>query len=343
MFFPLDKELHLRDKHWSEGVAQKAVKYSAKLSYAEATEALQELAQIEISENSVWRLTQEWGEALKQVEEKEAEQANATIEPRIPGQAEVKSDRRMGAAMDGTMIYIRGEEWKELKCGCFFEVELTPSFEPEAKEGIEIGQATRTSNISHLGGPEPFGRKLWAEAKRRRWHAAADTQVVADGAARIWNLVADYLYDAHQVVDWYHATEHLGLAARLAFWEGTPQAARWFKQQETPLFQGQADQIALTITQMAEEEPAERENLLQQAVYFGRHKHRMDYWEMRAQGWVIGSGMVESGGKRFKDRFTKSGMRWSRTGAERLLPFRGAIMGGRFEERWRAAYYSPPY
>jgi hypothetical protein len=332
----------LRDKHWSEGMAQKAIKYSAKLSYADATEALQELAQIEISENSVWRLTQEWGEALKKVEERENEQANATIEPPVPGQAMVKSDQRLGAAMDGSMIYIRGEEWKELKCGCFFDVEMTTTFDTEAKEAVEIGHATHTSYISHLGGPEAFGRKLWTEAKRRRWHAAGDTQVVADGAAWIWNLVADYLYDAHQVVDWYHATEHLNLAAKLAFGEGTPQAARWFKQQETPLFQGHADKIALTIAQMAEENPTERENLLQQAGYFVHHQHRMSYLEMRMDGWVIGSGMVESGGKRFKDRFTKSGMRWSRAGAERLLPFRGALMSNRFDERWRAAYNSPP-
>jgi hypothetical protein len=331
----------LRDKHWSEGVAQKAIKYSAKLSYAEATEALQELAQIEISENSVWRLTQEWGEALKKVEEKEIEQANATIEPWVPGQEMVKSDQRLGASMDGTMIYIRGEEWKELKVGCFFNVEPVATLDPETKEWIELGHAAHTSYVSHLGGPEVFGQKLWTEAKRRRWHRAIDTQVVGDGAAWIWNLVGDYLYDARQVVDWYHATQHLGLAAQLAFGEGTPQAVRWFKQHETPLFQGHADQIALTITQLAEEKPAERENLLHQAGYFDHHKHRMDYLEMRTEGWLIGSGMVESGGKRFKDRFTKAGMRWSRAGAERLLPFRGAVMCRRFEERWNAAYNSP--
>jgi len=115
------------------------------------------------------------------------------------------------------MIYIRGEEWKELKCGCFFEVEWTKAFDPETKELVDIGHATNTSYISHLGGPEAFGRKLWTEAKRRRWHDAANTQVVADAAAWIWNLAVDYLYDAHQLVDWFHATEHLGLAANLAF------------------------------------------------------------------------------------------------------------------------------
>lgn len=323
-------------------MAKYAVKYSAKMSYADATEALQELAQIEISENSVWRLTQEWGEALKRVEEKEAEQANTTIEQPTPGQVAKKADVRMGSSIDGCMIYIRGEEWKELKNGCFFEVEWIQTFDPEAKEMVEVGHATQTSYISHLGGPEAFGRKLWAEAKRRHWHQAIDTQVVADGAAWIWNLVGDYLYDAHQLVDWYHADEHLGLVANLAFGEGSPQALRWRKQQETPLFQGHADQIVGEITRLAEEKPDQNEQLLTQAGYFANHQHRMNYLDMRADGWVIGSGMVESAGKRFKDRFAKAGMRWSRNGAERLLPVRAAVMGNRFDERWNSAYNSPP-
>jgi hypothetical protein len=127
-----------------------------------------------------------------------------------------------------------------------------------------------------LGGPEPFGRKLWAAAQRRHWHVAKDTQVVADGAAWIWNLVGDYLYDAHQVVDWYHATEHLGIAAKLALGEGTPQAGRWFKQQETLLYQGHADQIARTITHLAEENPPQHEELRKQAGYFENHHPQID-------------------------------------------------------------------
>lgn len=231
---------------------------------------------------------------------------------------------------------------EELKNRCFFEVEWIQTFDPEAKEMIEVGHATHTSYISHLGGPEAFGRKLWAEAKRRHWHQALDTQVVADGAAWIWNLVGDYLYDAHQLVDWYHADEHLDLVANLAFGEGSPQAFRWRKQQETPLFQGHADLIVGEITSLAEEKPDQREQLLSQAVYFANHQHRMNYLDMRADGRVIGSGMVESGGKRFKDRFAKTGMRWSRNGAERLLPMCAAVMGNRFEEFWNAAYNSPP-
>jgi hypothetical protein len=335
--------LRLNNKHWSEGVAQKAVKYSAKMSYADATEALQELAQIEISENSVWRLTQHWGEALKRVEEKEDERANGIIESLANGKVETKSDPRLGAAMDGAMIYIRGEEWKELKVGCFFEVELGPVRDPETKEWMELGHACHSTYVSHLGGPEKFGQKMWTESKRRRWHQAVDTQVVGDGAIWIWNLVGDYFYDARQVVDWYHATEHLASAAHLAFGEGTPEAFRWLKQQETPLFQGHADRIAQTITDMAQEKPNSKEELLKQAGYFTNNQHRMSYLEMRTDGWLIGSGSVESGGKRFKDRFADAGMRWSRIGAERLLPVRTALMSRRFDERWQVAYNSPPF
>src|SRR3989304_2315729 len=156
---------------------------------------------------------------------------------------------------------------------------------------------------------------MWTESKRRRWHQAVDTQVVGDGAAWIWNLVGDYFYDAYQVVDWFHATEHLALAAHLAFGESNQEALRWLKQQETPL---------------------------QQAGYFANNQHRMHYLEMRSDGWLIGSGMVESGGKRFKDRFTGSGMRWSRAGAERLLPVGAALLSRPYDERWRAAHNSPP-
>ena len=342
MFFPLDRQLKLNDKHWSEGVARWATKYSAKLSYAEATEALLELAQVDISENSVWRLTQHWGEALKTVEAQEDERANGSLEGLATGQGETQSAVRLGTSMDGTMIYIRGEGWKELKVGCFFEVELVPSLDPETLEWVDLAHARQLSYVSHLGGPEAFGKKMWTEAKRRSWHQAIDRQVVGDGAAWIWNLAADYFYDAHQVVDWYHGAEHLAEAAHLAYGEGAPEATRWFKQQETPLFQGHADRIAQTISTLADQKPEVKEALLDQAGYFSHHHHRMQYLELRSEGWVIGSGMVESGGGRFKDRFTQAGMRWSRTGAERLLPVRTALLSDRFDQRWRAAYNSPP-
>ena len=184
---------------------------------------------------------------MKCVEAQEDLAANGTVDNIATGKVEEKLDVRLGAAMDGAMVYIRGEEWKELKVGCLYEVEAEPSLDKETGDWIEVGHARKTSYVSHLGGPEEFGKKMWTEAKRRDWLHALDTQVVGDAATWIWNLVQTYLYDARQVVDWYHATEHLALAAQLAFGENSPEALRWFKQQETPLFQGHADPVAQSI------------------------------------------------------------------------------------------------
>jgi hypothetical protein len=117
-------------------------------------------------------------------------------------------------------------------------VETEPTLDFEANEWIEVGHACNIIYISHLGGSVTFGEKMWTEARRRDWQHAVDTQVVGDAVAWIWNLVGTYLYDAHQVVDWYHATEHLALSAQLTFGEETSAANYWLKQQETPLFQG---------------------------------------------------------------------------------------------------------
>ena len=68
----------------------------------------------------------------------------------------------------------------------------------------------------------------------------------------------------------------------------------------------------------------------------------MNYLEMREEEWAIGSGMVESAGKQFKMRFDGPGMRWSRPGAEHIVPIRTAILSGRFADAWRKIYNSPP-
>jgi hypothetical protein len=323
-------------------VARQAVKYCGKMSFAEVVETLQEVGQIDISVKSVWRLTQRWGEAIQALEAKETERANRTYDPLAADPDGQAITKRRGVAVDGTMIYVRQEGWKELKVGCFFDVELAPWTDPETGDRIELGRARNNSYVSHLGGPEAFGEKMWSEAHRRCWHQARDTQVIGDAAVWIWNLVGDYFYDAHQVVDWYHAKEHLSQAAHLACGEGSSQALPWLHRQETPLFQGYPDRVSQAITRLAEQHPSAKEDLLKQAGYFANNQHRMYYLEMRADGWLIGSGVVESGGKRFKDRFTKSGMRWSRSGAEHLLPIRAAIMSRRFDERWETAYNSPP-
>jgi hypothetical protein len=105
-FFPLDRQLVIHDKHWSQGVARQAVKLSGKVSYKDAAEILQETGQIRISKSSVWRLTRTWGKVLKEQEEQEehhpARQASAErISASLDGGAGVRSGRGLEGVQSG--------------------------------------------------------------------------------------------------------------------------------------------------------------------------------------------------------------------------------------------------
>ena len=344
MFFPLDKQLALQENHWSEGLLKQVTWLCGIAEYRLAAEALERIGGITLSDTTIWRRVQGCGQKMQEVIERKRIKAS-TDSARwwdAPGK-ERRQVGRMGAGMDGTMIHIRDEGWKELKVGCVFEVETQPMADPLTEEVVDVDRAVHNSYVAHLGGPEVFGEKMWAEARRRGWEGAQDTQVIGDGAPWIWNLAMDHFYDSRKVVDWYHASEHLAEAARQIKGEGTLAGRRWFNAQKSLLFKGRADRVAQMLDAEAAHQPADlAKELRREAGYFRRNKRRMDYMEMREEGWVIGSGMIESGAKQYKGRFAGSGMRWSRSGAENLLPIRGAILSHNFDEVWREAHNSPP-
>lgn len=334
--------MELKAKHWSEGLLKLMVWLSGIVEYEQAEQVLHRVGQLEVSDSSIWRQVQQWGQGFQALFEAERMRVNV-----LPGRwgaplrkAEPKG--RMGVAMDGTLIHIRDEGWKELKIGSVFDVELRATRDRETGEWAELAHAVNNSYTAHLGGPEIFGQMVWAEAQRRGWEQAADTEALGDGAPWIWNLVIDHFYDSLQVVDWYHAVKHLTQAGRWLKGEETLAAKRWHNAQETTLFEGHAEGIALKLFAAAQDQPAVAKKLNKEAGYFYKNRRRMRYQEMREDGWAIGSGMVESAAKQFKARFNGPGMRWSRDGAERLIPIRAAIMSRRFDELWPLAYNSPP-
>jgi hypothetical protein len=342
-FFPLDEQLHLGDLHWSEAVARQAVWLGGLVSFGDAAMILQEVGQIAISKSSVWRLKERWGARFQERERKRTEIAN-----RLPGQeqnvvGEMSGQARLGVSMDGAMVYVLGEEWKELKVGTVFKVEPHTVLDKTTLEEETYGRSTQASYVAHLGGPETFGRLLWAEAQQRAWDRAADTQVIGDGAVWIWNLTTEHFYDSHQTVDWYHGTEHLAKAAEYLYGTKLLARRRWLNEQKQTLFQGHADKIVTILRNQADMLSDEKkENLLKEATYFKNNKRRMNYLDMRSEGWLIGSGTVESAAKQYKARFTGPGMRWKRPCLERLIPIRSAVMTGNFNSLWHSIYHNSP-
>jgi len=334
--------LRLWDTHWSEQVAKQAVWLSGLVTFEQAAEILQRIGQIEMVTSSVWQRSAKWGGQLQAVEAQQRAVASAMPARGkvVPG--EVPSTQILGVAMDGAMVHVRQEGWKELKTGCVFEVELQPTLDKASGETLELAHAVDNSYVAHLGGTHVFGQQVWTEAQRRCWTQAHDSIALGDGAPWIWNLVAEHFSDSRQAVDWYHATSHLSNAAHRLHGEGSAEAQRWLQAHETLLFQGHAVRIADELQAEAANAPSAADDLRREAGYFRDNQRRMQYMELREDGYPIGSGMVETGCKQFRARFTGAGMRWSRPGVERLLPVRASILSQRFDEAWRAAYYSPP-
>jgi hypothetical protein len=342
VFSPLDTQLELSEGAWSEGLKREAVWLSGIApSYELAEEVLERIGQLSISCSSIWRCAQEVGEQFQRVEQAERKKALALPERWEPPSRAQVNDQRMGVALDGALVHIREEGWKEVKIGTVFEVALTPSQDPITQEPVESAHAVHNSYVAHLGGAEVVGQMSWTEARRRGWEQAQDTQVIGDGALWIWNLAALHFPKSRQLVDWYHAKQHLVDAARALKPEGTAAFSRWLNSRTTQLYQGHAARIADELDQAAATQGTH--DLAREATYF-RHNHlRMNYLEMREELWPIGSGMVESGAKQFKARFCGPGMRWSRTGANNLLPIRAAVLSRRFNHLWTEAKSLPPH
>ena len=326
---------------WSDGVRKQEVWLSGLLAYEKATEVMERIGQVGVSKSSVWRQTQVCGSQLHALEEKE--RAESVI---LPGRWEVMptmdEKKRMGAAMDGGMIFVMGEGWKELKVGSVFEVQQKQGLDEYNGEPTDIPTAMAMSYVAHLGGTEKFGTLLWSEARRRKWWGARETEVVGDGAAWIWNQSTLHFGESLQIVDWYHAKEHLVAAAHSIHGEGTPETQQWLKTYEKWLYQGHARRISDSLLDLAKAYPHAAKRLAAEAGYFLKHHRRMRYMQLREEGWVIGSGMVESGIKQYKGRFCGAGMHWSRKGAENLIPVRTAILSDRFDQRWDQIRNLPP-
>lgn len=341
-FFPLDEQLALSNKGWSEGVEREAVWLSGAVpSFERVAEILQRIGQIRMSQPSVWRSAQRAGEQFQALEA-----AHCAIASRMPACGEPPSraegkEQRMGVAMDGATLYIRQEGWKEVKIGAVFAVAVQATTDEKTGERAEVAHAVNNHYVAHLGGPDSLGEMTWAAASKQGWEQAQETLVIGDGAAWIWNQAALHFAQSHQLTDWYHAKQHLTQAARLLKQEGTTAFSAWLNSRETMLYQGHAARIANELDKAASQHPTQHDALAQEATYFRNNQRRMNYLEMCEEQWPIGSGMVESAAKQFKARFCGPGMRWSRTDAENLLPIRAAVLSHRFDDMWRASRSLP--
>ncbi len=298
------------------------VKLCSLLTYAQSAALYSELAGVSVSASSLWRMVEAAGEHVLRLE------CADKFNPAVSAELMTDCHDQMGATLDGFMVHVRGEGWKEVKAGCIFKFEagLQPKLTQHG-EAIADVKARAQTYVSHLGGPEGLGMKLFGEATRRGWQRAGKTVVIGDGATWIWRQADVYFRNAAHIVDWYHAKQHVFAAAEKLYPDAaqSTRKATWLSACADQLYLGRADQIAAALTTT----PAAAE-----AGYFQDNFQRMQYQDFQRDGLPIGSGTIEAGAKRYQQRLCAVGTRWSRTGLQHLLPFRDAILSGTFDALW---------
>lgn len=166
--------------------------------------------------------------------------------------------------------------------------------------------------------------------------------LLCDGARNLWKYIEDSgrYKDYEQLIDYWHALEHLSLAAEALFGKGNPEANKWYKTYKGKLLEEEdgAQRVLRSMDYHAKTEglsKARLEALRIQKTFYRRNQARMTYADFRKRGLPIGSGPVEAACKTLvKTRLCRSGMRWTRQGGQRILDLRTYVKSDRWDKFW---------
>ena len=294
-------------------------------SYRRAAEYFSRLTHVNCSKSSLQRLVAEYGgkAVIAQAREAQAMVQVPKEEAEIAWRSIPKPDsEQMNISMDGAMINVIGEGWKEVKTVAISAVE----HEVEEQTGKRRTRLTHHSYRAGLWNAAEFSNQQWAEACRRGVERAPYLSSVNDGAAWIWNVTRMCYGNCVEILDWWHAVERLWTIAHQQFGQGTPEASAWVKAQKTLLGQSRLRQIMRNVRRLYPRMHLP-EAVRKCVAYLFYNRHRMHYGEYREAGYPIGSGSVESACKLVvQARLKQAGMRWKGECAQAVLALRSMLL-----------------
>jgi hypothetical protein len=338
--FPVDVELDLENTEFSPGVRRMQALVGQETPFDRGREQLQLLAGLEVTTKSVERTAETIGADIAQREQGEIQKALQLDLPVIAG-APIPI---LYVQMDGTAVPVVKRE----TVGRHGKTEGQPSHTREAKlacvftqatwdrKGYPIRDADSTTYTGAIETAEEFGKRIYREAWKRGWSRAKKKVVIGDGAEWIWNLVAEHFPDAMQIVDLYHARQHLWEVARQLYPHEEVKQKAWMKvHQKRLLDKGKITKLVSSLRSSDSHHPEVVEKIRSEADYFERNAKRMQYPKFRRQHLFIGSGVIEAGCKTvIASRLKRSGMFWTVPGANAILTLRCSHLNGRFEDYW---------
>lgn len=159
---------------------------------------------------------------------------------------------------------------------------------------------------------------------------------LADGADDNWTFLAGQLKDGVEVIDFFHAAEHISSALAAAYGDGSIEARRRFFDLRHVLCEEDdgAEKVIRALAYLRTKHPRSK-HIKRSVAYFRKHRHRMSYVALKKRGLPIGSGVVEAACKTLvTQRLKRSGMRWSDEGAQAILTPRGWVQSDRYDQAW---------
>ncbi len=195
---------------------EKALLAGQALPFDEASRLIEELLGEPVSDKQIERVCHHYGQVLQtQKQQEPAYQADEQLHY---------------AMMDGSMVFIREEGWREIKLGrVFAKTELLAE-----KQRSTIRKSTY---VAHLGGHEPFLAEFDCLLSGKQQLVA-----IGDGARWIWEYWEVFHPEATQILDYYHVVEKMGQWACLLF-SDPAQQQEWMQLQEQYLLSNQANQV----------------------------------------------------------------------------------------------------
>jgi hypothetical protein len=340
---PLDQQLGLKPGGVSAGLGELLALGGVELAFAQARRWVEKYLLFGVSENTIRSATEARGAQRQRQEQGWIQNSQDAAWLQARQRQLGAAPKRLYGSMDAAKARIeprcpeekaqRSEAFRDLKVGCWYELEAVPPAQQSRRQREKYDreqQVFRARNLRYycdLMEAKQFGQLVWASGCRVMADQATELIFVCDGAVWIWNLVSQYYPQAVQIVDWYHATEHLEKIASLAFPQVDERQA-WLAESKDALWNGEVQAVIRACQQLVDRCPKVRSEI----PYFINNEQRMDYARFRAAGFAIGSGTIESACKQIvAQRLRKSGAQWTTVGAVQTAKARATWLSGEWD------------
>ena len=338
---PLDRQLDVEGTEYSPAVRRMMSIVGSETSFDQGRQQLADLAGLEVTAKAVERQAEIIGQDIANCEQVRIESA---VQLELP-QVRIGEISVMYVEMDGTGIPVVKAETegrpgkidgqpaytREVKLGCVFtQTEIDD-------EGRPVRDEDSTTYTGAIETADQFGRRIYREAWDRGWDRAQTKVVLGDGAPWIWNIADEQFPGAIQIVDLYHARQHLWELAAKLYPGNERQRKAWASRLEKKLDDGKVETVVKSMRSVEASSETLAELIEKEALFFERNAERMRYARFRTLKLFVGSGVVEAGCKTIIGRRLKmSGMFWTVRGANSIIALRCNRISGKFADYWES-------